>query len=315
MNVLFLDDTHPILEQRLTLNGLTCIDGTTSDLEQLKKLVFHCQGIVVRSRMHLDEDFLQFAPNLRFIARAGAGMETIDEAYCEKRKIHLLNAPEGNRTAVAEHALAMILALFNKLKQGDSQVRQGKWNREANRGLELTGKTVGIIGFGNNGSQFAKILSGFDCTILAYDKYKQGFGNSLVHETTLEEIFQKADIVSFHIPQTAETIYFGNSDFFNRFAKTIYLINLSRGKVVQLEALVEALKTQKVKGACLDVLEVENKTFEKQFSSNGLSNAIAYLLAQENVLFSPHVGGWTVESYFKLSNVLADKILALNARL
>jgi D-3-phosphoglycerate dehydrogenase len=309
MNVLFLDIVHPILEQRLTLNGFTCIDGTAFNEEQLKQILLHCQGIVVRSRMNLDESILQHAPNLRFIARSGAGMETIDVAYCEKRRIQLINAPEGNRNAVAEHALGMLLALFNKLKQSDAEVRKGIWDREANRGLEIAGKTIGIIGFGNNGSQFAKLLSGFDCSILAYDKYVKGFGTERIQEVDLSTIFHKADIVSFHIPQTEETLFMGNDFFFNQFQKPIYVINLSRGKIVQLEALADALKAKKVIGACLDVLEIENKKFEEDFASKTLPEAIQFLLQQENVLFSPHVGGWTTESYFKLSNVLADKIL------
>jgi D-3-phosphoglycerate dehydrogenase len=309
MNVLFLDVVHPILEQRLTLNGFTCIDGTEFNEEQLKKMLFHCQGIVVRSRMNLDESVLKYAPNLRFIARSGAGMETIDVAYCEQQGIQLINAPEGNKNAVAEHALGMLLALFNKLKQTDTEVRQGIWKREANRGLEIAGKTIGIIGYGNNGSQFAKLLSGFDCTILAYDKYKKGFGTERIQEVDLPVIFQKADVVSFHIPQTEETLFMGNISFFNQFQKAIYLINLSRGKIVQLEAIAGALKGKKITGACLDVLELENKKFEEAFANELLPEAVQFLLQQENVLFSPHVGGWTTESYFKLSNVLADKIL------
>lgn len=309
MNILFLDKVHPILEQRLTLNGFTCIDGTEMSLEQLQQMVFHCIGIVVRSRMPMDASFLQFAPHLQFIARAGAGMETIDEVHCEQRGITLLNAPEGNRVAVAEHALGMLLCLFNKLKQADAQVRNGLWDREANRGIEITGKTIGIIGFGNNGSQLAKILSGFDCQILAHDKYKKNFGTERIQEVDLEQIFENADIVSFHVPQTEETLFMGNELFFNQFKKPIYLIQLSRGKIISLTDLVGAMQKKIVLGACLDVLEIENTSFEDHFQNNTLPTALNSLLKSDAVLFSPHVAGWTVESYYKLSNVLAEKIL------
>lgn len=307
MKILFLDRVHPILEQRLTANGYTCIDGTETELSELN--LQDIAGIVVRSRVNLDETFLKNAPKLKFIARSGAGMETIDEEYCQQQNITLFNAPEGNRTAVAEHALGMILSLFNKLSKGNDEVRNGVWNREDNRGIELSGKTIGIIGFGNNGSEFAKLLSGFDCPILAYDKYKQNFGTNRIQEVDLETIFEQADIVSFHIPQTPETLYFANTDFFQKFKKPIYLINLSRGKIVQLEDLLTAVTNGKILGACLDVLEIENKKFEQQFAEKQLPTAISELLKNDKILFSPHVGGWTAESYFKLSDVLADKIL------
>lgn len=310
MKVLFLDTVHPVLEQRLTKSGMECIDGTSSSLDSLFSLGATVEGLVVRSRFNLDEKFLRHFPVLKFIARAGAGMETIDEVYCQERKIQLFNAPEGNRTAVAEHALGMLLSLFNKLSKGDKEVREGTWEREGNRGLEIAGKTVGVIGFGNNGSEFAKILSGFDCKILAYDKYRSNFGTEHIQEVALETIFEQADIVSFHIPQTEESIFMGNTAFFSRFQKPIYLINLSRGKIVSLEAVWEGIEQQKIKGACLDVLELENKSFEQAFNEKKLPFYLENLLQSDKVLFSPHVGGWTVESYYKLSAVLADKILA-----
>jgi D-3-phosphoglycerate dehydrogenase / 2-oxoglutarate reductase len=309
MKVLFLDRVHPILEQRLTDNGYQCIEGSNKPIDELKEEINQAQGMVVRSRLNLDEDFLKSAPHLQFIARAGAGMETIDEIYCSNNGIQLFNAPEGNRNAVAEHALGMLLALFNKLSKGDREVRKGIWDREGNRGIEMAGKTIGIIGYGNNGSQFAKLLSGFDCEILAHDKYKSGFETARIKEVDLDELYEKADVVSFHIPQTPETIFFGSTAFFTHFKKPIYLINLSRGKVVQLADLAEAIDSKKVLGACLDVLEIENKAFVNGFQSNTLPPEIKELLTNERVLFSPHVGGWTIESYFKLSNVLADKII------
>lgn len=309
MKVLFIDSVHPILEQRLTEAGYECTDGTSWNVDQLKPQLKEFHGIVIRSKFKMDAHLLDFATQLRFIARSGAGMENIDEDYCQQRKIVLFNAPEGNRNAVAEHALGMLLALFNRLIPADAEVRKGIWDREGNRGIELDGKTVGIIGYGNNGSAFARKLRGFDVKVLAYDKYKSGFGDHFVKEATMEHIFQEVDIVSFHIPQNETTIYLGNDDFFQLFNKSIFLINLSRGKIIQSSALVDALKTKKVLGACLDVLEYEKASFENFFEQE-LSEDFAYLLQQENVLFSPHVGGWTHESYFKLSDVLADKILA-----
>jgi D-3-phosphoglycerate dehydrogenase len=221
----------------------------------------------------------------------------------------LFNAPEGNCTAVAEHALGMILALFNQLKKGDAEIRKGIWDREGNRGVELTRKTVGIIGYGHNGSAFAKLLSGFNCRVLAYDKYKTGFSNELVEECTLEQLYEQAEIISFHIPQNEETLFWANADFFSKVQQPFYLINLSRGKIVKIEALNKAINEGKVKGAVLDVLEFESASFENIFG-NEIPPAFKELLESEKVLLSPHVGGWTVESYFKLSDVLADKIEA-----
>jgi D-3-phosphoglycerate dehydrogenase len=210
---------------------------------------------------------------------------------------------------VGEHAIGMLLTLFNRIHLANTEVRNGKWDREGNRGIELEGKTVGLIGYGNNGKAFAQKLSSFDVRILAYDKYKSGFSDAFVSESTLQNIYQNCDVLSFHIPQNEETIYFGNNEFFESFKKSIYLINLSRGKVVQTSALVKAIKSNKVLGACLDVLEYEKTSFESFFDQD-LDSDFNYLLESEKTLFTPHVGGWTNESYFKLSNVLADKILA-----
>lgn len=308
MKVLFIDIVHPILQERLTKAGYICIDGTKLSKEECEKEIIDMSGVVIRSRFRMEASFLSQAKYLKFIARSGAGMENIDVDYCQKNNIALHNAPEGNRNAVGEHALGMLLSLFNRLHLADREVKNGKWDREGNRGIELDGKTVGIIGYGNNGSAFAKKLRGFDVEILAYDKYKSGFGNEFVKESTLEELFQSCDVVSFHIPQNEETIYFANDDFFASFAKNIYLINLSRGKVVKTSALVHSLKNGKVIGACLDVLEYEKSSFESFFEQE-MNEDFKYILNSEKTLLSPHVGGWTVESYFKLSDVLADKIL------
>ncbi|MDG1331585.1 MAG: NAD(P)-dependent oxidoreductase [Crocinitomicaceae bacterium] len=308
MKVVFIDSVHPILEDRLQAAGFNCADATSKSREECILEVADAEGIVVRSRFPMDEAFLSNAPQLKFIARAGAGMENIDEKYTENRGINLYNAPEGNRNAVGEHALGMLLAVFNKLHTADRDVRSGKWEREHNRGVELDGKTVGLIGFGNNGQAFAKKLRGFEVEVLAYDKYKSGFGSADVEEVAMEAIFQRADVLSFHIPQTEETKFMADTAFFNSFEKSIYVINLSRGKIIRTSALVEALKSQKVLGAGLDVLEYEKASFESFFEQD-LSPDFNYILNAENVILSPHVGGWTHESYFKLSDVLADKIL------
>lgn len=307
MIVGFIDTVHPILWERLKNEGHNCIDLTTISTNELHLHVSKLEGIVIRSRLRMDEDFLSIIPDLKFIARSGAGMENIDEDYCQARGIMLFNAPEGNMNAVAEHALGMLLALFNNIPRADTEVRQGTWRREENRGIELEGKTVGIIGYGNNGSQFAKVLSGFGIRILAYDKYKSGFSNENVVEVNLETIQEQSDVLSLHIPLTDETKYMVDRQFMSAFNKSFFLINLSRGKVVKTEDLLSGLKSGKIQGACLDVLEYESSSFEKITETNAFQEE---LMRMDNVLFSPHVGGWTEESYFKLSNVLADKIVA-----
>lgn len=307
MQVLFIDTVHPILEQRLTEKGFSCIDGTSWSREKCIAELPKMDGVVIRSRFPMNEDFLKHGTQLKFIARSGAGMENIDLEYTEKHNIRCFNAPEGNRNAVGEHALGMLLSLFNKLKKGDKEVRQGIWDREGNRGIELDGKTVGIIGYGNNGGAFAKKLAGFDVKVLAYDKYKRNYGNQYAQAATMESIFMEADVVSFHIPQNEETIFLADETFFNTFVNSIYVINLARGKIVRTSALLKGLNSGKILGACLDVLEYESASFEKTISGDENPD-FKSLLASDKVLFSPHVGGWTIESYFKLSDVLADKI-------
>lgn len=308
MRVLFIDTVHPVLAERLEENNFTCIDAFSFSLDKIKTELLTAEGIVIRSRFRMDEELLQHAPNLKFIARSGAGMENIDVEYCEHRNIALYNAPEGNRNAVAEHALGMLLSLFNHLNKGDKEVRSGIWDREGNRGIELDGKSIGLIGYGNNGVAFARKLAGFDVDIYAYDKYKSNFESGQVKEVELNELFEHADILSLHIPQNDETIFMVDEAFLKNFKKPIYIINLARGKIIKTSALVEGLKNGKILGACLDVLEYEKSSFESFFDSE-LTTDFKYLLAAENVILSPHVGGWTQESYFKLSNVLADKIL------
>lgn len=311
MKIIFLDSVHPILAERLSAEGYECVQATSTPKEDCLDLIKDAHGIVIRSRFAMNEEFLQFATNLKFIARSGAGMENIDVRYCKKKGIALHNAPEGNRNAVGEHALGMLLSLMNKLHTADREVRSGKWDREGNRGIELDGKTVGIIGYGNNGSAFAKKLRGFDVKLMAYDKYKKDFGDHFVMECTLNALLKNADIISFHIPQNPETLFMANDVFFLKIQKPIFLLNLSRGKIVQSSALVKGLKSGKILGAGLDVLEYEKTSFESFFEDE-MPEDLNYLLESDKVILTPHVGGWTAESYFKLSDVLADKILEVN---
>lgn len=307
--VAFIDTVHEVLQQGLEKAGWICDDLALTDKATIEDVIGSYQGIVVRSRFPMNEAFLSRAVNLEFIARSGAGMENIDVPYCESRGIVLFNAPEGNRNAVAEHALGMLLALFNRLTICNTEVRQGIWKREENKGVELDGKTVGIIGYGHNGAAFARKLAGFDVKVLTYDKYKSGFSHDQVIETDWTTIKREADVLSLHIPQNAETIGMINDELINSFSKPFYLINLSRGKIVDTAALVRGLESGKVLGVCLDVLEYEKSSFENMFDDRtALPAPFQYLLGSDRVILSPHVGGWTHESYYKLSKVLLDKI-------
>jgi D-3-phosphoglycerate dehydrogenase len=313
MKVLLLDTVHHALPGGLRDMGFEVLEAYTATGDALQQLLAVADGIIIRSRFPVNENILQAAPKLKFIGRVGAGMENIEVAAAEARGVQLFNAPEGNRNAVGEHALGMLLMLFNNLRRADAQVRAGKWLREANRGIELEGKTVGIIGYGYMGSAFAGKLRGFDVEVLAYDKYKTGFGNDQVQEVSLETLQVKADVLSIHLPQTDETRFMVNQAFIAAFAKPFYLINTARGKIVETDALVKALEQKKVLGACLDVLEYEKSSFEHMFGKVGeqapdLPEAFRYLLEAENVLLSPHIAGWTVESNRKMAEVLLNKI-------
>jgi len=307
--VYFIDTVHGVLQERLTKEGFVCIDITKVKSDEIPLLIADAYGLVIRSKISLKEEILAPCKNLKFIARSGSGLENIDVEFCKKNAIMCYNSPEGNRNAVAEHGLGMLLTLLNKITVSDLQIRKGIWQRESNRGEELDGKTVGIIGYGNNGSSFAKKLRGFDVKVMAFDKYKSGFGDHFVHECTLDAIMEQADIVSFHVPLTSDTKYIVNDEFIDKMAKPFILINLARGRIVDTESLVKGLKTQKIKGACLDVHEYEQKSFEKFFEQQ-VPDAFCYLTSSEKVILTPHIAGWTTESYYKLSNILADKILA-----
>ena len=310
MKVAFIDTVHEVLADQLKNYGYTTLHWEHQSQEWIENNIGEVEGIVIRSRFPMNADFLAKAGHLQFIARSGAGMENIDLDYCLNHQIQCFNAPEGNRNAVAEHALGMLLSLFNKICKSNAEVRSGQWNREDNRGIELEGKTVGIIGFGHNGSAFARKLRGFDVRILAYDKYKSAFENEYVQEaSSLQEVLDQADVLSLHIPLTEETKMMVNADFWQRCKKPLYLINLSRGPIVNTSDLVHALTEKKVLGACLDVLEHEKTSFENFFRERRMPEDLQALLAFENVMVSPHVGGWTLQSYYKLSKVLADKIV------
>lgn len=309
MRVLFVDLVHPILNDELLNLGWECLHVENESIEQNLKDLPHFDGLVIRSKFPVNEEVLRSCPNLKFIARSGAGMENIDVSFARSMGIELFNSPEGNRNAVAEHAMGMLLSLMNNLRSAHEEIQQGKWLRFENTGEELEGKTVGIIGYGNNGSAFAKKLLGFDVTVLAYDKYKTGYGDNFVREATLESIQAKADVISFHVPQNIETIHYFDETFLDHFHKPIYLLNLSRGKVVKTSAVVKGLKTGQLKGAGLDVLEYENSSFENFFTGE-LPEDFEFILHAKNILLSPHVGGWSKESYVKLSKVLSEKIIA-----
>ncbi len=308
--VLIIDTIHPVFNSLMTEAGTICDDGTQLTKEEIFSRINQYDGIVIRSRFAIDKSFLSVCDNLKFIARAGAGMENIDVSTATEKGIICINAPEGNRDAVGEHAIGMLLMLFNNLKLADAEVRQGIWKREENRGLELQEKTVGIIGFGNMGSAFAEKLKGFGVNILAYDKYitVDSSRYSFVKQVSLENLFDETDILSLHVPLTFETNYLVNDAFLQRFKKSIYLINTARGKIVNTNALVNQLKTGKVTGACLDVLEYESISFE-QLSKANLPQAFHYLIESEKVILSPHIAGWTHESNEKIPRVLAEKII------
>lgn len=309
MKILHLDSNHPLLLNQLNELGFTNHEDYTSSKYEIETKISEYDGMIIRSRFNIDKSFLDAAKNLKFIGRVGAGLENIDCDYAEKKGIYLISAPEGNRNAVGEHALGMLLSLFNKLNKADKEVRQGKWLREDNRGLELDGKTVGLIGYGNMGKAFAKKLKGFDVDVLCYD-IKTDVGDVNAKQVILEELKAKSDILSLHIPQTDLTLNMINSDFINGFKKSFWLINTARGKSVVTQDLVSALKSGKILGAGLDVLEYEKSSFENLFTSDAMPEAFQYLIASENVLLSPHVAGWTVESNIKLSQTIVNKIKA-----
>jgi D-3-phosphoglycerate dehydrogenase / 2-oxoglutarate reductase len=309
MKILHIDSNHSSLKLGLTKLGCTNEEDFSSTKESIESRIHSYDGVVIRSRFKIDKQFIDKATNLKFIARVGAGLESIDGEYAKNQGIKLISAPEGNRNAVGEHALGMILSLFNKLKQSDLQIRKGRWLREEHRGLELDGKTIGLIGYGNMGKSFAKKLKGFEVEVLCYD-IKENVGDENCRQTTLTEIQEKADILSIHTPFNELSDKMINWDIISHFKKSFYLINTARGSAVVTDHLVQAMQMGKILGACLDVLEYEKGSFENLFENENLPPAFEYLIHSENVLLSPHVAGWTVESKIKLAQTCVDKIAA-----
>lgn len=308
MRVLFIDSTQPILKENLEAAGFSCDYLPNLAIEDIIARIDKYEGIIIRSRIKLDKKLLSKAKKLRFIGRVGAGMENIDVSYAESQGIKCFNSPEGNRDAVGEHTLGMLLALFNKLCIANNEVRKGIWQREANRGLEIKGKTIGIIGYGNMGSAFAQRLRGFEVNVIAYDKYKTNFEDEYVKEVDLNDVFFESDVLSLHVPLTEETKYMVNYNFIEQFKKPFYLINTARGKIVKTSDLVTALKNGKVLGAALDVLDYEQSSFERLYQQESNPD-FKYLTKSERVILSPHIAGWTHESNIKLATFLTDKII------
>ncbi|MBW6492310.1 MAG: hypothetical protein K0B15_14090 [Lentimicrobium sp.] len=308
--ILFIDTAHPWLDQALTEQGFECVWETGADRQHILDKLLDFDGVIVRSKIKFDREALDCATRLKFIGRVGAGMENIDEAYATEKGITCLNAPEGNRDALGEHALGMLLAMLNHLLRVDHQVRNGLWIREGNRGTEINGKTVAIIGYGNMGSAFAEKLSGFGANVIAYDKYKTGFDGPNVKEVQMDEVFAESDILSLHVPLTEETRNLVDHNYLARFRKPIYIINTARGQCLDTAALMDAIDSERVAGAALDVLEYEKLSFEN-LKSNELPDTFERLIHSTKVILSPHIAGWTHESGFKLADVLLRKIKTL----
>jgi D-3-phosphoglycerate dehydrogenase len=300
--ILIVDDLHPVFKERATAMGYEVHDEPLITRAQTLATIADYVGIAVRTKFKIDQELMVAAPNLKFIARAGAGLDNIDVAFAKQRDITLLNAPEGNMDAVGEHATGLLLSLMNNFRNADTEVRNGIWDREGNRGYELKGRTVGIIGYGFMGKSFAKKLSGFDVNVIAYDKYKTGFTDAYAKEVSMEEIVKQSDVLSLHIPLTAETRQLVDDEYLLHFRKPIFFINTARGEVVNTKAVLSAIKNNKIIGAGLDVLEVE------KFPTLAAQDWFNDLKSSGKVILTPHVGGWTFESYRKISEVLAEKL-------
>ena len=306
MKILHLDSNHPLLIEQLTDLGHTNHEDYNSSKKAVEAKIHLYDGLIIRSRFRIDAGFLDKATQLKFIGRVGAGLENIDTDYAYAMGVHLISAPEGNQNAVGEHALGMLLSLFNKLTISDREVRNGIWQRESNRGNELDGKTIGIIGYGHMGKAFSKKLQGFDVDVLCYD-IKANMGDENSRQVSLEVLQEKAHILSLHVPQTAATINMVNTDFISSFKHPFWLLNTARGNCVVTSDLVKALESKKIRGAALDVMEYEKSSFETIFS-NKTPLAFSSLLKADNVIFSPHIAGWTIESHRKLAQTIVDKI-------
>lgn len=308
--ILIVDSNHSLLKQGLEDLGFICDEDYTSSKEMIEKKILEYIGLVIRSRFKIDKPFLDAGKNLKFIARVGAGLESIDEKYADTKGIALIAAPEGNRNAVGEHALGMLLSVMNNLNRADQQIRKGLWLREANRGEELEGKTIGIIGYGNMGKAFARKLRGFGVKVICYDILPE-VGDKFCTQVTLQELQNQTDVLSLHVPHNELSFKMVNRDFINKFKKPFYLINTARGTVVDTKDLVWALENRKIKKAALDVLEYEQTSFENLFEHKNLPTAFQYLIQSDRVLLTPHIAGWSNESEVKLAQVIVDKIKVL----
>ena len=309
MKILLLDKNHPLITEQLSEKGFVLEEDFSSSYEQVLEKIHLYEGVIIRSRIPLDAHFLEKAKNLKFIARVGAGMENIDIAKAQELGIKLINSPEGNKDAVAEHVLGTLLVLMNRLFISSNEVKKGIWLREENRGEEILGKTFGIIGYGNMGKAVAKRLSGFGCKTIFYD-IKPNLSDEFATQVSLQELQENADILSLHTPLTEDTLYMIDEKFISKMKKNFYFINTARGKNLKTSALVNALKSGKIKGACLDVLEYEKTSFENLETKN---EDLEYLLNSEKAIITPHIAGWTHESKIKLAQVIVDKILAFTA--
>lgn len=303
--ILIVDDLHPAFKDKAIELGYEVEDKPLITRAETMAVIDQYIGIAVRTKFKIDRELMEAAPALKFIARAGAGLDNIDENFARERHITLLNAPEGNMDAVGEHATGLLLSLMNNFRNADIQIRNGIWDREGNRGYELKGKTVGIIGYGFMGKSFAKKLSGFEVNVIAYDKYKTGFSDAYAKEVSMEEIVKHSDVLSLHIPLTSETRQMVNEEYLFHFRKPIFFINTARGEVVNTQAVLNAIQNHKIIGAGLDVLEAE------KFPALATQDWYAELKSSGKLILTPHVGGWTFESYRKISEVLAAKLAAL----
>lgn len=310
MKVLHLEENHPTLIKGLQALGFKNDAAYTDSLAEILAKIDQYEGLIIRSKYPIDEDFLARAKKLKFIGRVGAGLENIDVKAVESRNIHLLNAPEGNRNAVGEHALGMLLSLMNRLKAGDAAIRSGRWDREGHRGWELSGRTVGIIGYGNTGKSFAKRISGFDVKTLCYD-ILDNVGDQFARQVSWEKLQSQCEVISLHIPQTPQTRRMIDKKFIADMTHPFWLLNTARGSAVVADDLVAGLKSKKVLGAGLDVLEYETRSFSSIFNEEELPPALQYLIEAENVLLSPHVAGWTRESHIKLATTIVEKVKKL----
>ncbi|MGO1520448.1 MAG: NAD(P)-dependent oxidoreductase [Sphingobacterium sp.] len=302
-NILIVDDIHDILLEKLSYADISYAYRPEITRQEASLLIPRFDGLIIRSKFQVDQEFIDLAPKLQLIARSGAGTDNIDEPYAKANKIDLISANEGNCDAVGEHMIGMLLGLMNNLNRADREVRSGLWNREQNRGHELKGKTVGLIGYGHNGRAMAKKLSGFDVRVIAYDKYQWGFTDQFAQEVSMEEIVRHSDVLSLHIPLTRETRNLIDREYLSHFRKPIFLLSGARGEIVDIPSVLEALDQQKIIGAAFDVLPVE------KFPALSTQDWYKELIQSNRIALSPHVAGWTFESYFKLADILADKIL------